>query len=154
MNNKTEKSEKPENKKSNENITSKIDGLSKKNEYNINIDLESFLQEFEKIAEIKSQYKEEKKESKYVMSGDEVYAEIANYDMNYSVKELAIICDFYGFDTLENLMNMDKLLLIEKIMIFENKTENIVEVYRRKQYWNYMEDLKADPYFKKYIIEW
>ena len=33
------------NKKSNENITSKIDGLSKKNEYNINIDLESFLQE-------------------------------------------------------------------------------------------------------------
>jgi intein/homing endonuclease len=138
-----------------ENITSKLDSSngSGKNEYNINIDLASFLEEFEKIANIKAQYQEEKKESKYVMTEEELYSEIANYDMNYSVRELAVICEYYGFDTFENLNNMEKLELVERIMIFENKRENMIEVYRRKQNWSYLEDLKADSYFKKFIID-
>ena len=87
------------------------------------------------------------------MTEEELYSEIANYDMNYSVKELAVICEYYGFDTFENLNNMEKLELVERIMIFENKRENMIEVYRRKQNWSYLEDLKADSYFKKFIID-
>lgn len=116
-------------------------------EYNINVDISNFLLEFEKMAQTK-----QKKNSNYVMNEAELYVEISNYDMNYTSKQLALICEYYGLNKDVKLNKLKKHDLIEKIMIFENKANNIVEVYKRKQLWSYLEELKADKFFKKFVI--
>jgi hypothetical protein len=136
----------------NDNILCKMDEHEENNdensqEYNINVDIASFLQEFEKISNL-----QQKKNSNQVMNESELYAEISNYDMNYSVKQLALICEYYGLNKGIKLNKLKKHELIENIMIFENSPKNIVEVYKRKQLWIYLDELKADKFFKKFVI--
>jgi hypothetical protein len=113
-------------------------------EYNINVDIANFLQEFEKMAQ--------KKASNQVMDQSELYAEISNYDMNYTSKQLILICEYYGLNKGAKLNKMKKHDLIENIMIHENNPQHIVDVMKRKQLWYYLDELKADKFFKKYVI--
>jgi hypothetical protein len=132
-----------------ENVLCKSYGDDDENsqEYNINVDISNFLLEFEKMAQTK-----QKKNNNFVMSEAELYVEISNYDMNYTSKQLALICECYGLNKDVKLNKLKKHDLIEKIMIFENSANNIVEVYKRKQLWSYLEELKADKFFKKFVI--
>ena len=114
-------------------------------EYNINVDIATFLQEFEKMAQ-------QKKPSNQVMDQSELYAEISNYDMNYTSKQLILICEYYGLNKGVKLNKLKKHDLIENIMIHENNPKHIVDVMKRKQLWYYLDELKADKFFKKYVI--
>jgi hypothetical protein len=71
------------------------------------------------------------------------------YSMNYNVKQLLIICDYYG---LKNLKKKNKLNIIDSIVNFEDKNENIDIVNKRKHFWYYIEELKRDKFMKKYIL--
>jgi hypothetical protein len=113
-------------------------------EFNINVDIANFLQEFEKMAQ--------KKASNQVMDQSELYAEISNYDMNYTSKQLILICEYYGINKGAKLNKLKKHELIENIMIHENNPQHIVDVMKRKQLWYYLDELKADKFFKKYVI--
>ena len=42
--------------------------------------------------------------------------------------------------------------LIDEIIKFENDPNNSIKVYNRKRYWHYINELKNDPYFSKYIM--
>jgi hypothetical protein len=115
-------------------------------EININVDISNFLQEFEKISK--------KKAKNQVMDHSELYAEISNYDMNFTVKQLTMICEYYGIKPSWKITKGKKHDLIEIIMIYENNPENIMNVLKRKQLWYFMDELKSDKFFKKFIISW
>jgi hypothetical protein len=115
-------------------------------EYNINVDIANFLQEFEKMAQKKAINHNQ------VMDQSELYAEISNYDMNYTNKQLILICEYYGLNKGMKLNKLKKHDLIENIMIHENNPKHIVDVMKRKQMWYYLDELKADKFFKKYVI--
>ena len=100
-------------------------------EYNINVDIANFLQEFEKMTQ--------KKTSNQVMDQSELYAEISNYDMNYTSKQLILICEYDWLNKGIKLNKMKNHDLIENIMIHENNPKHIVDVMKRKQLWYYLE---------------
>ena len=127
---------------SNEDDNELDDGTTE--EFNINVDIANFLQEFEKMAQ--------KKASNQVMDQSELYAEISNYDMNYTSKQLILICEYYGLNKGAKLNKLKKHDLIENIMIHENNPKHIVDVMKRKQLWYYLDELKSDKFFKKFVI--
>lgn len=71
-----------------------------------------------------------------------------HYTENFTVKELSKICDYYEID--KRKKRKDEL--VEDIIIFENSDENKSIVETRKRLWFYVQELKCDKYFKKYII--
>jgi len=114
-------------------------------EYNINLDIANFLQEFEKMSK--------KKTNNNVMDHSELYAEISNYDMNFSVKQLTLICEYYGIRN-QIKGKVKKTDIIEHIMMYENNPDNILTVLKRKQLWYYIDEIKADKFLRKHIINW
>jgi hypothetical protein len=71
-----------------------------------------------------------------------------DYEINYTIKDLKCILDYYNI----NKNKLKKNEIIQLLIIFEEEPENQVIVYRRKQLWHYVKELKHDTYFKKYII--
>ncbi len=74
------------------------------------------------------------------------------YDINYTLKQLILICDFYGISKEIKTNKLKKNMIIEFIVDFEENSENFEIVNKRKQYWHFMEELKKDKFMKKYII--
>ncbi len=103
------------------------------NGFNIN----DFMDEFNHIDEMKS----------YEM--DEMYSSVTDYDENYTLKQLLQICEFYGFTKSAKSKKLD---VIGAIVMFENNTENGAIVYRRKQLWHYINELKRDKFMKRFVI--
>lgn len=87
-----------------------------------------------------------------VKSEDDVFVEIKNYDLNYTLKQLLFICDYYNISKGVKLNKMKKQDIIEQIIIFENDISNFNIVTKRKQLWYFMDELKSDKFMKKYII--
>ena len=85
------------------------------------------------------------------MSQDELYAIMANYDMNYTAKQLISICEYYNIG---KMIKWKKADIISAIVAFENNLENYDIVERRRTVWKYMEELKQDSFMKKFIIGW
>jgi hypothetical protein len=79
-------------------------------------------------------------------------SEMKNYEMNYTIKQLFLICDYYGLTKQAKSRTMKKNEIISLIMIFENDMENIEIVMKRKEMWYYMDLLKADKMMKKYLL--
>jgi hypothetical protein len=71
------------------------------------------------------------------------------YDTNYNVKQLLMICDYYG---LKQLKKANKIVIIHELIKFENDINNNEIVSKRKKIWFYMEELKKDKFLKKYIL--
>ena len=82
----------------------------------------------------------------------ELYSEFVNYQLNYTVKELMLICEYYGFAKELKSCKSNKNDIINVLVIFENKSENVEIVLKRKLYWSYMAELKQDKFMKKYIL--
>lgn len=82
----------------------------------------------------------------------ELYSEFVNYQLNYTVKQLMLICEYYGFAKQLKTCKSNKNDIINVLVIFENKPENIELVLKRKLYWSYMSELKQDKFMKKYIL--
>ena len=80
---------------------------------------------------------------------EDIYLEYCYYEMNFNVKQLLMISEYYG---LKNVKKANKLAIIYAIIEFENKVENQEIVSRRKLLWIYMDELKKDKFMKKYIL--
>jgi len=85
------------------------------------------------------------------MTEDELYAIMANYDVNYTAKQLISICEYYNIGKMGKWKKAD---IISFIVVFENNLENYDIVERRRTVWKYMEELKQDSFMKKFIVGW
>lgn len=72
-----------------------------------------------------------------------------NYNENFTVKELLLICDYYGFakELKNNKCNKDQI--IEILVSFESDLNNSDIVFKRQNMWFYMRELKNDKFMKK-----
>jgi len=82
---------------------------------------------------------------------DELYAIMANYDVNYTAKQLISICEYYSIG---KMLKWKKADIISAIVAFENNLENYDIVERRRTLWRYIEELKQDSFMKKFIVGW
>jgi len=74
------------------------------------------------------------------------------YKTNYTVKELLLMCEYYGIakELKKNKSNKD--IIIFELITFENNPLNNEIVLKRNGMWYYMSQLKSDNFMKKYII--
>ena len=79
---------------------------------------------------------------------DNLIAQQIDYSENYTLKMLTQIASYYKL----NKRKVKKDELIELILSFENDPENSEKVYNRKRMWHYLNELKNDSYFSKYVI--
>ncbi len=77
---------------------------------------------------------------------------IMNYHENYTIKELLLICEYYGFAKDVKTNKLNKQQIIEYLVSFENDFRNSTIVYKRKTMWFYINELKNDKFMKKYIL--
>ena len=75
-----------------------------------------------------------------------------HYQMNYTVKQLLLICDYYEMSKARQLHKSNKEQLIQQLVLFENNPENVETVSRRQTLWFYMSELKNDKFMKKYVL--
>jgi len=71
-----------------------------------------------------------------------------DYEMNYTVKMLIHILEYYKIGK----RKLKKTDMITKIVEFETNEQNIEIVQRRRLLWQYIVELKEDEYTSKYII--
>ena len=127
--------------------------MANQNEYNENVnyvvdemmdgttdlDLYTFLTDFEKM-EVPSHAEP---------SGDYFLAQMSEYDLNYTLKQLGMIYEYYNIGKMAKLKKAD---IIQAIVVFEHDSENYELVMRRQQLWHYLEELKADKFMKRFVL--
>ena len=79
---------------------------------------------------------------------DNLMAQHIDYFENYTVKMLQHIANYYKIQK----TRLKKEELIQLIIQFENNVENSEVVYNRKRMWHYVNELKNDSYFSKFVI--
>jgi hypothetical protein len=79
---------------------------------------------------------------------DNLMAQHIDYFENYTVKMLQHIANYYKIPK----SRLKKEELIQLIIQFENEPDNSEIVYNRKRMWHYMNELKNDSYFSKFLI--
>ena len=106
------------------------------------LDLNSFLTDFEKMdVDVSSSHLEP--------SGDYFLAQMSEYDLNYTLKQLGMIYEYYNIGKITKLKKAD---IIQAIVVFEHDGENYEIVMRRQQLWHYLEELKADKFMKRFVL--
>ena len=83
---------------------------------------------------------------------DKIFMEIKNYDLNFTIKQLTQICEYYNLSKDIKLNKMKKQDIIEQIVLFEHSYENYNTVLKRKEMWYYMSELKNYKLMKKMVI--
>jgi hypothetical protein len=78
--------------------------------------------------------------------------QIINYHENFTVKELIIICDYYGFAKEIKNNKYNKEEIIHFLVEFENNPMNNLIVSKRQNMWFYINELKNDKFMKKYVL--
>lgn len=79
-------------------------------------------------------------------------SKMLNYKDNFTVKDLLIICDYYGFSKELKNSKCNKEQIIEILVSFESDPTNYDIVNKRQTLWFYMNELKNDKCMKKYVI--
>ena len=79
---------------------------------------------------------------------DDISAQQIDYSENYTVKMLSHIANYY--DIQKKKLKKDELISL--IVDYENNPENSIQVYNRKRYWHYIQELQEDSYFGKFIV--
>ena len=80
------------------------------------------------------------------------YTKFLHYDINYTVKQLLQICEYYGMSKDLRISKCNKSDIISTLIIYENNIENQERVNKRKKLWNYINELKNDKFMKKYVL--
>ena len=75
-----------------------------------------------------------------------------DYEMNYTVNQLLLICEYYDLVKEWKLKKCNKQTIIQILVNFENNTDNIEIVSKRKLFWRFMDELKNDKFMKRFII--
>ena len=68
------------------------------------------------------------------------------------MKQLLLICEYYGISKDIRVNKLKKQDIIEQIILFEKNMENIEITIKRKEMWYYMSELKNDKMMKKFVI--
>ena len=86
------------------------------------------------------------------LNDEMILPQIINYTENFTVKELLLICEFYGFakDLKSNKCNKEEI--IQVLVDFEKNQNNSDIVFRRQNMWFYINELKNDKFMKKYVL--
>lgn len=119
-----------------ENMNYIVDEITNKNDNNLN--LTSFLTDFEQMDVV----------THCEASSDYFLAQMSEYDMNYNLKQLCMIYEYYNLGKVSKLKKAD---MIQAIVLFEHEVDNYEIVMRRQQLWHYLEELKADKFMKRFI---
>ena len=82
------------------------------------------------------------------MPSDISFALEIEYNTNYTVKSLGQILDYYEIS--KRKLRKDEM--VQMLIMFEEDPENIEIVERRRRMWSYVDELKEDKYFSKYVI--
>jgi hypothetical protein len=69
--------------------------------------------------------------------------------LNMKVKELLRIAEFYS---LKVSGTIKKAELIYILVEFEQEIENMSLVLKRKRFWYFVNELRSDPFMKKYVL--
>ena len=112
-------------------------------------EIEKLLSDFEQIGYVNAALDNS---NRVCIEDDDMYTEMVHYDINYTVKQLLLICDYYGLMKDVRTNKMKKQDVIEQILLFENNMENYEVVIRRKELWYYINELKNDKMMKKFVI--
>ena len=80
-------------------------------------------------------------------TNDNLMSQHIDYFENYNLKQLHHISNYYNIPK----RRLKKDELIELIVQFENSNDNLLIVYNRKRFWHYLQELKTDSYFGKFI---
>ena len=83
---------------------------------------------------------------------NELFSEMLNYDTNYNVKQLLLICDYYKISKLLRAQKSNKDDIIRSLVFFEHNPSNYEIVLQRKQMWFCINELKNDKFMKKYVL--
>ena len=130
-----------ENDNSNENVFFSLD----ETEDQVNIDnsneIPNFLDDFDFSNEIDD------------LNNEEIIEVISvDYKINYTVKELLLICEYYGIAKELKINKCCKDLIIHFLVDFESKPLNNTIVLRRQEMWRCINILKNDKFIKKYVL--
>lgn len=79
---------------------------------------------------------------------DNLYAIQVNYSSNYSVKQLALILDYYEIPK----RKLRKEEMVQLIVLYENEPCNMKMVEQRKRLWEYVSELKKDKFLSKFLM--
>ena len=74
------------------------------------------------------------------------------YEMNYNIKQLLLICEYYKIAKDLRANKSNKMEIINALVLFENDMENMELVLKRKQLWFYINEIKNDKFMKKYVL--
>ena len=83
---------------------------------------------------------------------DSNMSRVIDYQLNYTVKQLLQICDYYGISKDLRLSKCNKEFISNVLVDFETCDQNLSIVERRQLLWAYMNELKQDKFMKKYIF--
>ena len=124
--------------KDNTNITFFLDDFLDDENYSKTeqIDINSFLQEFENME----------------VYNDLLFPQTINYIENYTVKELLLICEYYGFAKDLKNKKYNKNAIANFLVEFEINPSNNDIVFKRKNMWVNINELKNDKFMKKYVL--
>ena len=94
--------------------------------------------------------------SKHVDNVD-VYHDImvshtVNYMENYTIKDLLLICEYYGCSKGMKSKKYTKEDIVNFLVSFETNPSNNDIVCKRKNAWFYISELKNDKFMKKYVL--
>jgi hypothetical protein len=107
------------------------------------IDTDTLLKDFSQLVTTET-YEEDECE----MMDDYCLAQLNDYELNYTTKQMMTINDYYK---LGNTSKLKKIDIIERIVEFENDKNNNDIVSKRQTLWFYLQELKSDPFTKKFI---
>ena len=80
-----------------------------------------------------------------------IQLELADYyAQTYNVKQLNQILHYYAIPLRKNKMSKDEL--IQVLVFYETDMLNQEMVQRRMRLWQNIEELRADPFFKQFIL--
>ena len=86
------------------------------------------------------------------LKNDLNFTHIINYNENYTVKELLIICEYYGFAKELKTNKFNKEQIISFLVEFESNEINSYIFFKRQNMWFYINELKNDKFMKKYVL--
>jgi len=87
-----------------------------------------------------------------ILKDDFQFPKLLHYSENFTLKELFLICEYYGFlkDVKANKCN--KEVIIQILVDFESNPANFSIVNKRINLWFYMNELKNDKFMKKFVL--
>jgi hypothetical protein len=86
------------------------------------------------------------------MSHEMIVPQMINYHENYTIKELLLICEYYGFAKDLKQSKCNKEQIIDCLVMFESDINNSDIVFKRQNMWFYMNELKNDKFMKKFVL--